>query len=315
MAPFESQNEAKALQPARNELAYLSMTSAEMASFYSPQRSTMNVAEREAAMFGSGGTLDLNSFDAHGSSIYTNSDQTVRVGNKKYPASDVTARDWGATLKKSAERTVQAAQNRDLIYWETPAEGGIKRYPRRGHEDEAIDYDACSKANKAFPQLSKYLGEGPGKIDPDLIAATIRNEQFYFDNYKDAGPEHYVQLQHKWPFNQDESVGPAQMQVQNMEHLARQFPNQLGRVADAVRNGIDTQHAPYFVGAYFADVINGIESKHKPNYIASNTWKQISEHWQKGERNEALIIAYNPDPNQINHIFTQLDSIKAPDWD
>ena len=227
----------------------------------------------------------------------------------------IVARDWGASIKKGWDRTVQSVQHPDLIGWETPPEGGDVIYPRRGREDDFIDYDACSKANKAFPELARFIGDGPGKIDPDLIAATIRNEQFYFDNTKDAGPENYVQKHRSWPFNRDESVGPAQMQVQNMEHLARTYPKQLGEVADAVRNAIDVHGAPSFVAAYFSDVIDGIESKQKPDYISDKIWKQINDRWQKGQRNEALIIAYNPDPNQINHVFTQLDNIKAPDWD
>jgi|JI9StandDraft_1071089.scaffolds.fasta_scaffold53600_3 hypothetical protein len=241
--------------------------------------------------------------------------QNIQSDSEESQPDAIVARDWGATAKKGWDRTVQSVQHHDLIGWENPPEGGDVIYPRRRREDDFIDYDACSKANKAFVELAKYIGNGPGKVDPDLIAATIRNEQFYFDNTKDAGPENYVQKHRNWPFNRDESVGPAQIQVQNMEHLAKIYPKQLGLVADAVRNAIDIQHAPDFVGAYFADVIQGIETKQKPDYISEKIWKQINDHWQKGQRNEALIIAYNPDPNQINHVFTQLDNIKAPDWD
>ena len=247
--------------------------------------------------------------------LESSSAEKIKVGDQEYSKDQVVAQDWGRMIKKGLDRTVQSAQNPDLIHWENPPEGGDQFYPRRGREDEFIDYDACAKANKDFPELTKYIGDSSGQIDPDLIAATIRNEQFYFDNKKDAGPENYVQKHHAWPFNQDESLGPAQMQVQNMEHLAATYPKQLGAEADAVRNATDVHKAPYFVGAYFADVLHGIETKQKPDYITDKIWKQINEHWQKGEKNEALIIAYNPDPKQINHVFTQLDNIKAPDWD
>lgn len=80
-------------------------------------------------------------------------------------------------------------------------------------------------------------------------------------------------------------------------------------------NAIDVHHAPDFVGAYFSVVIHDIETKQKPDYISDNIWKHINDRWQKGQHNEALIIAYNPDPNQINHVFTQINNIKAPDWD
>ena len=105
------------------------------------------------------------------------------------------------------------------------------------------------------------------------------------------------------------------MQVRNINHLAQVFPKQLGEIGDAVRNAEDVHHAPYFVGAYFADVIHGIETKQKPDYISTNTWESINQHWAKGERNEALIVAYNPHADQVVHVFTQLDNIKAPDWD
>lgn len=206
-------------------------------------------------------------------------------------------------------------QHPDLIYWENPPEGGDSFYPHRDREDEFIDYDACAKANKVFPALARHIGDSNRMVDPDLIAAVIRNEQFFFDNRKDSGPENYAQKHEKWSFNQDESLGPAQMQVQNMEHPARMYPIQLGSVSDAVKNGIDKHKAPYFVAAYFADVISGIETGQKPDYISNNIWTQINEHWQSGRRNEALIVAYNPDSKQIDHVFTQLDNIKAPDWD
>lgn len=241
--------------------------------------------------------------------------KSITIGKTDYPSENVISRDWGATLKKGLDRAIQSLQHPDLIHAEMPPEGGDLNYPRRGREDDFIDYVACAKASKDFSALAKYIGEGPNNLDPDLIAATIRNEQFFFDNKKDAGPENYVQKHRSWPFNQDESLGPAQMQVQNMKHLAKSFPHQLGAEADAVRNGTDVHRAPYFVGAYFADVIQGIENKQKPDYISDSIWKQMNELWQKGQRNETLIIAYNPDPKQIKHVFTQLDNIKAPDWD
>lgn len=243
------------------------------------------------------------------------SPDTIKIGEREYPADQVTSQDWGAKLRKGLERLGQAAQNPELREGENAPEGGDQGYPHRGREDEFIDFDSCAKANKAFPELSKHIGDGPGKVDPDLIAATIRNEQFYYINVKDTGPDHYVKAHGDWPFNQDESIGPAQIQVRNINAFAKEFPKQLGAESDAVRNAETVEKAPYFVGAYFADVIQGIENKQKPSYISESTWKNVNEHWNKGEKNEALIIAYNPDKQQINHVFKQLDNIKAPDWD
>jgi hypothetical protein len=113
------------------------------------------------------------------------------------------------------------------------------------------------------------------------------------------------------PAGQDKSVGPEQMQVGNIRKLAEKYPNVLDAAGDALSNAIKPDRAPYFVGAYFADVINGIENHKKPDYITVSTWKSVNEHWQKGEKNEALILAYNPSSSQVNHVFTQMDAIKA----
>ena len=51
----------------------------------------------------------------------------VIVGGKKYPAEDVISRDWGASLKKGWDRTVQSVQHPDLIGWENPPAGGVWR--------------------------------------------------------------------------------------------------------------------------------------------------------------------------------------------
>lgn len=243
------------------------------------------------------------------------SSQKIKIGNQEYNPDDVTAQDWGAMLKKGLDRGGRVAKDHELGEWENPPDGGDGGFPHRGREDEFIDYDSCAKANKSFPELSKYLGDGPGKVDPDLIAATIRNEQFYYKNVFDTGPDHYIRAHGNWPFEQNESIGPAQIQVRNINQFAKEYPKQLGSEADAVSNAETVQHAPIFVGAYFNDVIHGIETKQKPDFIPEKTWQQVNDYWKKGQCNEALIIAYNPDPKQINHVFTQLDNIKAPDWD
>ena len=239
----------------------------------------------------------------------------TRIGTTDYGADQLVSQDLGKMFKKGVDWVTQGAANPELMETEKPPDGGDWHYPHRGREDEFIDFDSCAKANKAFTELAKYLGDAPGRIDPDLIAATIRNEQFYYDNLKDPGPDHYVKAHGNWPFAQDKSIGPAQMQVGNIRKLAEKYPNVLGAAGDALSNAIKPERAPYFVGAYFADVINGIENHKKPDYITISTWKSVNDHWQKGEKNQALIFAYNPDSNQVNHVFTQMDAIKAPDWD
>jgi hypothetical protein len=238
----------------------------------------------------------------------------LTVGDQKYSSDQVTAQDWRQVVK-GVSRLGDAALHPELRESEDYPEGGVWANPHRGREDEFIDYDSCAKANKAFPELAKQLGQDKGKIDPDLIASVIRNEQFNYGNIKDTGPDHYVTKYGNWPFNQDESIGPAQIQVQNINALAKEFSKQLGPETDAVKNANTIEKAPYFVAAYFADVIKGIESHKKPGYITDNTWKSVSEHWQKGEKNEALILAYNPHKGQVNSVYTQMDAIKAPDWD
>ncbi len=252
-------------------------------------------------------------------------ERKFKVGDSQYNPDEVTAQDWNKIIKQGKQALDQAgnvagragdtAKNPELAEFEQPPLGGQWEHPHRGREDDFIDYGAAFASNQMFPEISSQLGQEKGQIDPYLVAAVIRNEQYYYKNVVDTGPDHYIQKHDNWPFRDTESVGPAQMQVRNINALAKEFSNVLGDPSEAVKNAEDPAKAPMFVAAYFADVIRGIKSEQKPSYINDSTWKLVNEHWNKGEKNEALILAYNPDPKQVNHVFTQMDAIKAPDWD
>jgi hypothetical protein len=107
-----------------------------------------------------------------------------------------------------------------------------------------------------------------------------------------------------------ETIGPAQMRVSTINHLAEKFPEVLGPAKTSVISAEDIHRAPFFVGAYYANVIHGIERNQKPDYISDKIWNQVTEKWHHGQLNEALIIAYNPHVDQIGHVRTQLKIVK-----
>jgi hypothetical protein len=145
------------------------------------------------------------------------------------------------------------------------------------------------------------------------VAATIRNEQYFYKNLLDTGPDHYAKGHGGWPYAAEQSIGPAQIQVGTIRQLVKEFPTVLGPAETAVTSAEDIHRAHYFVAAYFADVIHGIERKKKPEFISNDNWKQINEKWQRGKLTEALIISYNPDHHQIEQVGTQLKRVKEKD--
>jgi hypothetical protein len=235
----------------------------------------------------------------------------LNTSNQQYSPEQITAQDLSVLLRKAIDRYQHTADAPELREFEHPPPGGDWNYPHRGREDDFINFEACRQANKLFSSLARHIGNSPANIDPDLIAATIRNEQYHYHNLKDTGPDHYIRARGQWPFQQDESIGPAQMQVRNIKEMARHFPEQLGPENDAVKLAETVDKAPYFVGAYFAQVICGIETKQKPACISDTVWKQVNDRWHNGERNQALIIAYNPSQEQVRHVLFQLNKIKS----
>jgi hypothetical protein len=222
----------------------------------------------------------------------------------------VTAQNWKQIRRQAVKaigRVSKAAQHAEFAYVETPSQGGDWIYPRRGREDKFISHEGAAAAMNTLPQLRQLDPEvGPPAINRNLIAAIVRNEQYYYDNRKDPGPDEYVRQHHNWPFEQDESLGPAQIQARNISRLAHEYPQQLGDPKTAIARAEDPYWAAKFAGAYLNEVIQHIKEGTRPDYIGSKDWQTVTTLWREGQRDEALITAYNPDPHQIEHVNKQL---------
>ncbi|CAM5999221.1 unnamed protein product [Sphagnum balticum] len=235
---------------------------------------------------------------------------SVKIGTTDYKGDQIVAHDWGAISKKAFDVVSHAVSDQRFLECENPVKPLDVVFPHQGREDKFMDYQACKYANAAFPNLSKHIGDQPQQIDPHLIAAVIRNEQFFYKNLLDTGPDHVVNSQGHWTYGAHETIGPAQIRISTINHLAEKYPEVLGPAKTSVISAEDIHRAPFFVGAYFAYVIQGVEQNHKPEFISRNIWNQIIEKWHNGKLNDALIISYNPNPEQVNHVGTQLKIVK-----
>ncbi len=220
----------------------------------------------------------------------------------------------GKSLESTAEKVnhiKETVDNKELQHVEPVALGQDPRYPHRGHEDDHISYGACAGANNPFENLRMRIGSGPGHIDHDLIAGIMRNEQFFYKNIWDTGPDNYVRNHGNLDVQDNtSSIGPAQMQVRNIQNLMKQFPEQLAPYAkDPLRAALSPGDAPMFVAAYLSNMIEHLE-KHTNPGLSPGVWKNIQKHWSEGDANGALILAFNPDPHQIENVSTQLQAIK-----
>ncbi len=214
----------------------------------------------------------------------------------------------GRKVQRFAEATEAQIKNPEMRKVEA---GKDLMRPRRGREDDFISLGACRAAGNRFKSLRMRMGLGPGHVDPDLIAATIRNEQHHFKQLYDTGTDNYVQSKDS-PEALDEmqSIGPAQMQIRNIRHLVERYPEELKAYKDSpLKAATRPGDAPFFVAAYFANVIEGLEAGEKPGFINEKTWGKIGELYRQGKVNEALIYAYNPDPDQVKHVNDHLAEI------
>lgn len=210
-------------------------------------------------------------------------------------------------IDKAAELAKTAKEHPELQYHE-----GLDGFPHRGHEDDHVSYGACAAANNPFENVRMRMGAGPGHIDPDLIAAIMRNEQFFYKNVVDTGTDNYVRIHGNLDIMHDDtySIGPAQMQIRNVHNLIAQFPDQLGQYAkDPLRAVERSGDAPMFVAAYMSNMITHLENGKNPGF-SNGVWNNIVKHWKSGDANGALILAFNPDPDQIKNVSAQLDIIK-----
>lgn len=101
------------------------------------------------------------------------------------------------------------------------------------------------------------------------------------------------------------------MQIRNIRNLVKQFPEQLAPYEnDPLRAALNPGDAPVFVAAYMSNIVTHLETGSNPGF-SSGVWNNIAKHWKQGDANGALILAFNPNPNQIEHVNSQLEIIKS----
>lgn len=197
-------------------------------------------------------------------------------------------KEWGEGLKKGQDNTNQAIEKaRDNVL--STAEKSW--YPFRRKEDKQIDYTACATAYRAFPEFARHPN-----IDRALIPAIIRNE-LHFYNLKEKPLEGVVNLFGDLP-KDSLSIGPAQIQKQNIERLMQAFPQlsdpALGGItSNALKAALLPDKAAWLVAAFLAERIQQQEAAGQP------------------VTHQDLIQTYNPGGERhFKHVYEQLIWIK-----
>lgn len=265
--------EAKAIKSGGFELPALAVSNEQMVGFsrFANSSDRSSARDREQEMFGAGFSFE------NGSDIYS----SVQVGEKQYDRTQVVAgpvenvKGWadktGAAVSDSAEHT-----------W----------FPYRGKEDTKINYTACAAAFRAFPEFADHPN-----IDRALIPALIRNELNYY-NLKEKPIEGIVNAFGDLP-KDTLSIGPAQIQKQNIERLMLKFPQlsdpELGGITgNPLEAALDPAKAPWFVAALLAERMQNRDEKKQP------------------VTHQDLIQSYNPGGKvHFNHVHDQLIWIKT----
>lgn len=168
---------------------------------------------------------------------------------------DLTAADRGT--KSSKNQTPPDA----VVAWEPQKDVQSKLdkavYPHRDNSESFVDSEAARLASQRFPRLAAYSERHEG-IGPRLIGAILQNEQTYYRSDKDGVPDAVVRQTGDVGF--DVTIGPAQMKVSNVRHLAEKYPDLLGTVSDSTHLATDKWYATMLVGAYLDQKIETFES-------------------------------------------------------
>jgi|GEM_PF-2687556 len=185
-------------------------------------------------------------------------------------------------------------------------------YPHRENPEEWVDNEAARLASQCFPRLAAYSVRHEG-IGPHLISAILQNEQTYYRSDKDAVPDAVVRRTGALPL--DMTVGPAQMKVSNIKHLAQTYPDILGSASDSTHLATDKWYATMLVGAYLDDKIQTFESwsKHPPDRTKLTKDERYQyDHalplWKAGMETKALAMSYNPagGKDHLNNVLKHL---------
>jgi hypothetical protein len=135
-------------------------------------------------------------------------------------------------------------------------------FPYRGKEDTQVDYAACAAACKAFSEFARNP-----QIDRAIIPALIRNE-LHFYTLDEKPVEAVINTFGDLP-KRSLSIGPAQIQKQNVERLMQSYPQlsdpALGNITgNALQHALSPQKAPWFVAALLAENISRRETAGLP---------------------------------------------------
>lgn len=200
-------------------------------------------------------------------------------------------------------------------------------HPGRKNLDAKVDYHAAHEAYQRF-RLEQH------GVDPALIPALIRNEQ-YWTKAKDKYVQDPLVEDGDIPKMRDWTIGPAQMKVRTMEYLVGKYPKELKelvlpslqaielsgmrlgeREASVAQKALEPRNAALLVGAYLADKIDRMENGHVPcpDRPASEN-ERILQLWASGDadkRTEALIRTYNPhDREHVKNVLKQMTEVRT----
>lgn len=111
-----------------------------------------------------------------------------------------------------------------------------------------ISFSGTDKAYAAFPELAKH------GIPKDMIAGIILNELLHSGDPRDPLDDLSVQMfgtarDSHGRENLTASVGPAQIQIQNIRRLVENFPQLAEFKEDPIRAAVAPATAPMFVAA------------------------------------------------------------------
>lgn len=247
-------------------------------------------------------------------------DERQKQQNAK-PQIDSFGIDFGNGTVETARGTVDRSQ--EVVAWDPlkDVRSGFEKFsfPHRANPEHFYDVEAARYVSQHLPRLSRYseLHEG---IAPNLICAIMTNEQTYYHAIKDGIPDAIVKAVGNFPANS--SVGPAQMQLKNIEHLSKKYPNLFGvvRSADVKQLSGEKAVATALVGAYLDDRIEILDNwlKNEPDLDKlSKDQKLLLKYafplWKSGLQTKALIMSYNPagGEDHLNNVLKHLKGLKG----
>jgi hypothetical protein len=160
-----------------------------------------------------------------------------------------------------------------------------------------VSFEGTDKAYSAFPDLAKH------NIPKELISGIILNEVLHAGDFRDAAEDDSVRKfgtvrDSKGRENGTASVGPGQIQIQNIHQLIEKYP-QLGQFKDdPVRAAVNPEITPMFVAAYLCDKVSLLDKyntqhpNEKPIPVVAAT----------------LAYLYNPDVISSNGHFKVIET-------